>query len=215
MSLRIVQPDMPSIGFSDYARQNCRPELGHSYTILSEDQLIELAEEHWQSRSSGDGETGIDRKVIIRLPISFNEERWGIPANTSLFIGTSALLHPEMVLSDKVVQRQGQTQEDYFIAHLVKISELKRLGLQTEPVNLALIVLYSKEALQEKKERSIDVDWEIITILTAVEEYQPMLGLTMARNHLNLPGGTLSVYTADAFAKALIFWEKRVQVISG
>jgi len=75
------------------------------------------------------------------------------------------------------------------------------------------IVLYRKDVLAENDENSTDAEWEIVSInASPTEEDTPMTPLTMARNFLELPGGTKGEYTAEEFAKSIVFWSQHVMV---
>lgn len=68
------------------------------------------------------------------------------------------------------------------------------------------IVLYRHDVLAENDEHSCDADWEIISVNPRVtEEEQPMDPVTMARNFLQMAGGTKGKFSAEDFAKAIIF----------
>jgi len=70
------------------------------------------------------------------------------------------------------------------------------------------IVLYSRALLVEEGEQvPVDVDYEIVSINARTqEEPEPMTPMAMARNFLGLPGGTKAEYTAEQFAKAILYW---------
>jgi hypothetical protein len=91
----------------------------------------------------------------------------------------------EVFVSEKVAQEHG--------------------ALVVRPARTVDIVCYSAEALMENDGgRSTDCDWEIVTFLcTDEDEQEPMTPLTMARNFLEKPGGTRSVYTSREFAESI------------
>lgn len=69
------------------------------------------------------------------------------------------------------------------------------------------IVLYRHDVLVENSEHSCDADWEIVSVNCRVtEEETPMDPVTMARNFLHLEGGTKGDFSAEDFAKSIIFW---------
>lgn len=73
------------------------------------------------------------------------------------------------------------------------------------------IVLYRWDVLAENNERSYDAEWEIVSINGKLtDEVQPMAPLTMARNFLHLTGGTKGDFTAEDFAKSIIYWSKKI-----
>jgi hypothetical protein len=77
------------------------------------------------------------------------------------------------------------------------------------PALVVEIVLYSRETLGADASPE-GYDWEIISInARPTVEPEPMHPQTMARNMLGLPGGTPAVYTAEEFAKAVLYWSTR------
>ena len=73
----------------------------------------------------------------------------------------------------------------------------------------ASVVLYSHAVLAENNEADTDAEWEIVAIKARTsEEEEPMHYYTMARNFLHLPGGTQGDFSADDFAKSIIYWHQ-------
>lgn len=72
----------------------------------------------------------------------------------------------------------------------------------------ASVVLYRHDVLAENNERETDAEWEIVCIKARVteEEEEPMDPYTMARNFLHLAGGTKGDFTAEQFAKSILYW---------
>jgi hypothetical protein len=71
----------------------------------------------------------------------------------------------------------------------------------------ASVVLYRHDILAENNERETDAEWEIVAIKARVtEEEEPMDPYTMARNFLHLKGGTKGDFTAEQFAKSIVYW---------
>lgn len=71
----------------------------------------------------------------------------------------------------------------------------------------ASVVLYRHDVLAEDNDRSTDAKWEIIAIKARVsKEEDPMDPYTMARNFLHLKGGTKASFTAEEFAKSIVYW---------
>lgn len=75
------------------------------------------------------------------------------------------------------------------------------------------VVLYRKDVLDEGGEAThADSDWEIVSINAEPgAEASPMHPVTMARNFLQMTGGTKAEYTAEEFARAIVFWANHVQ----
>jgi len=71
----------------------------------------------------------------------------------------------------------------------------------------ASVVLYRHDVLAENDERETEAEWEIVAIKARVtEEEEPMDPYTMARNFLHLKGGTKGDFTAEQFAKSIVYW---------
>lgn len=71
----------------------------------------------------------------------------------------------------------------------------------------ASVVLYRHDVLAENNERETEAEWEIVAIKARVtEEEEPMDPYTMARNFLHLKGGTKGDFTAEQFAKSIVYW---------
>ena len=71
----------------------------------------------------------------------------------------------------------------------------------------ASVVLYRHDVLEENNERETNAEWEIVAIKARVtEEEEPMDPYTMARNFLHLKGGTKGDFTAEQFAKSIVYW---------
>lgn len=81
------------------------------------------------------------------------------------------------------------------------------------PAKEVELVLYSKATLDETGDSATGAEWDIISInARPTEGPEPMAPMAMARNFLDLPGGTKAEYTAEEFAKAIIYWSARVNI---
>lgn len=80
-----------------------------------------------------------------------------------------------------------------------------------QPAKFAQVVLYRRDVLAENNENETDAEWEIVAIKarTTVDE-EPMDPYTMARNFLHLTGGTKGDFTAEDFAKSIVYWNNHV-----
>lgn len=77
----------------------------------------------------------------------------------------------------------------------------------------ASVVLYRKDVLEENNERETDADWEIVCIKARVDdEEEPMDPYTMARNFLHLAGGTKGDFSAEDFAKSIVYWNNHCMI---
>ena len=89
-----------------------------------------------------------------------------------------------------------------------ELSYLQVKGRPKYQAKYANLVVYRKDVLRD--EATSDAEWEIVSInAKETEEEEPMNPITMARNFLELEGGTKGRYTAEEFAKAIIYWSQR------
>ncbi len=83
------------------------------------------------------------------------------------------------------------------------------VGAQKLPAKFVELVLYRGDVLGS--DATTDCEWELISInARPTEEEEPPTPMAMARNFLELPGGTKAEYTAEEFAKAIAYWSGRV-----
>jgi hypothetical protein len=181
---------MISLGFSKFARERHKKGTGNSFFNLSEELVIKLVTDEWALRYPGQGETGLDRKIVVPVnPIGF-------------WISTTTTLLEGMPLQAEVVRRQPG--EDPYVEVYIDTLDAMKFGISPTPAVYCNIVCYSAEALLENGgERSTFCDWEIVAILASKKEIEPMPPLTMARNFLEKAGGTKSIYSAEEFAQAI------------
>jgi hypothetical protein len=193
---------MPTIGWSDFAIKFCHRDSGKTYTTLSQEEVIARIKAAWDARIPGNGETGLDRKILVPV----QPDGFFCPPRVELVEGLP-------VQAQITCRQQG---EDLYVETFVTPEDVARLGLNCEvPAKRCDVVLYSAEALLENNgTRTTDCEWEIVCLLArATDEPESMSPLTMARNFLNMPGGTKSVYTAEQFARAIYDGSKKsVQV---
>lgn len=78
----------------------------------------------------------------------------------------------------------------------------------------ASVVLYRYDVLEEGNERQTDAEWEIVCIKARTsDEEEPMDPYTMARNFLKLDGGTKGDFTAEQFAKSIVYWNNHTMCV--
>jgi hypothetical protein len=64
--------------------------------------------------------------------------------------------------------------------------------------------------LAENNEAETDSDWEIISInARATVDDEPLTPMAMARNFLEFTGGTKAEYSAEEFAKSIVYWSNK------
>ena len=186
-----MKSEYPTIGLSEFAKNNSIREKGYSYTTLPLEAVIKQIQENWDQRIPGSGEPNTDRKVLVPIsPINFY-----CPLRAKLVEG--------LPIQTKAIRRQDG--EDLYLETYVKESDaIKFNALIERPAVEVNVVCYSAEAVQENNQkRSTDADWEIITYLATDGGIEPMSPLVMARNYLEMPGGTKTDYSAQQFAEAI------------
>ncbi len=206
---------MNKLGISNFYKLNNCPGSGNSFTRLSDEELVSLVLHNWNRRQPGRGETTIERKVVVPI---FNH-KWvdifgGWP-HEKYFTGFTRELRADAPFKVRIERRKGQPETEapmirthlpleYVVNHMIKMEE----------ANYVNVICYSAEALLENNgTRTTNCDWEIVSIICSPIENEPMAPSTMARNQLELPGGTKSEYTSLEYAQAIHYWSGRVRVI--
>jgi|TARA_Y100000031_G_scaffold149992_1_gene188692 hypothetical protein len=86
--------------------------------------------------------------------------------------------------------------------------QVEAVGGDKLPAKVVEVVLYRHDVLG--RDASSEAEWEIISInARPTDEPEPATPVAMARNFLELPGGTKADYSAEEFAKAIIYWSRR------
>jgi hypothetical protein len=184
---------VPSLGWSDFARRRYVRGSGRTYYEGTEEELLDLVRTNWARRRPGQGRAGLDEVVVV-------------PVAPERFVGATVLVDETTPLSAALVRR-GPEEEPY-----VEV----RAGGPREEVRFASVVLYSAATLElNGGRRSGDSDWEVVALLAAAVEEEPMDPLTMARNLLAEAGGTPCEYTARQFAESVWYWARRAKAEEG
>lgn len=183
-----------TLDWSDFAIKNNSRHSGNSYTTLDRRDVVLRVLDHWSKARPGAGETGLDRKILIRIP----PDGFYCPPRAKLVEG--------MVVKAEVKLRQDG--EDPTLETYVEEDEAQRCNaLVIVPAKYVDVVCYSREALLENNGKSsTGCDFEIVCLLASVGDNEPMMPMAMARNYLEMPGGTKSDYTAREFAEAVYYW---------
>lgn len=79
------------------------------------------------------------------------------------------------------------------------------------PAHACQAVIYRRDVLQEGGDEGPEgAEWEIISLnARPTLAPEPMTPMSMARNLLEMEGGTEAEYTAEDFAKAIVYWSTR------
>jgi len=183
-----------TLGWSEFAIANNSLSSGNTYSVFSEQEIVDLVLNHWGEAVAGQGESTLDRKILVPIP----PHGFFCPPRANLVSG--------MRVTSEIKTRQAG--EDPYIETYVEEDEARRLNAFVEiPAKRVDVVCYSASALLENDgKRSTDCQWEIVCLLATTGEQESMMPLAMARNYLEKPGGTLTVYSAREFAESIYYW---------
>ena len=192
-----------TVGCSDFALDRHKIGSGYSYTTLIHggkqirDKVCSLVMDNWSKAIPGDGETTLDRKVLVPVPpIGFF-----CPDRASI-VGADI----RMPINAHLTTRQDG--EDPFVETWVwkDVAITWDALIITQAVRVQLVCYSADTLLENDGKRTTDCSWEIVSLnCDNGKESPPMPPLTMARNMLEKPGGTKSEYTAQEFADA-VWW---------
>lgn len=175
------------LGWSDFARGRHVAGGKHTWFEGSHEELVCRILDSWEHRRPGAGRHNCEKVIVV-------------PVDPAGFVSSTVQVTEETPLHASFERRQAH-EEGY-----VRVTaEGPR-----EEVSYASVVLYSAATLLENEgKRSGDFDWEIVCLIAGPEPEEPMDPLTMARNMLEMPGGTYCHYTAEQFAEAVWYWAGR------
>jgi len=160
------------------------PESGFSHFTGSWSELESIAE--WALSNPNRVRPGYRDGVVLV----------DVPAETGFYSAIVSLTEESKLTSNYAARREGE-------APFIRTSAVAK----KQPAKYASLVLYRHDVLAENNERETDAEWEIVCIKARVtEEEEPMDPYTMARNFLHLEGGTKGDFTAEQFAKSIVYW---------
>lgn len=166
------------------------PESGYSYFNGTWEEL-----ENWASSVMNAGVYGLD--FPYEVTPGYRDGVVLLTLNPVKFYSALVKLDEETKLTVNYAPRR--LGEDPFLRVSAKAKK--------QPAKHAQVVLYRHDVLAENNERETDAEWEIVCIKARVtEEEEPMDPYTMARNFLHMKGGTKGDFSADDFAKSIVFW---------
>jgi hypothetical protein len=174
------------LAINDYCRNNHSEDKGSHYAG-SEESLLALVAANWDKRKPGFTEGCAEVSVP---PEGF-------------FSGVVDLVaKPKAVLTPRFAPRQ-EGEDPVLSVH-------GEPALKA-PAKRVRIILYSHDLLAKDGDNTTEAEFEIITILAECDEEEaPMPPVTMARNFLNLDGGTKGDFSPEDFAKAIMYWSQHV-----
>jgi hypothetical protein len=176
---------MKKFGVNNFARTRHTKFSPYSYFTGTEAELLAMIEDNFSK-----GRPGNREGVII------------VPVDTTGFFSGVCVVQPGMHLqADFKARREG---EDPFVQVTAKAGFAHKAQAK-----IVEIILYSKDAMGP--DATEGAEWEVISInARETLEDEPQHPISMARNLLGLPGGTKVNYTAEDFAKSIIYWSNRV-----
>jgi hypothetical protein len=178
---------MTTFAPNDFALKNHTPGKG-SHFAGGFDNLMSLIKEHWVARKPG----FTDGCWEITLPVA------------GFFTGLVDLrtCHPD-ALRCTFAKRDGVEGDEEPMLTVRAPANLKA------PAVSVRVICYSHELLGA--EATTSADFELVTILAEPgDEPAPMPPVTMARNFLAMEGGTKGSFSAEDFAKSIVFWAQHV-----
>lgn len=174
----------PSIAINEFAKRQVENSKYSHYEGTWEE-LIQLIKNNFNNKKESPNREGV---IYVSLPPKrFFSSIVEVNAETQL----KAIFAP---------RREGEA----------PYIQVEAVGDKMPAKNIT-IVLYSHDLLAKNKEYSTNKDWEVVSI-NAGTETEPTPPMAMARNQLNLPGGTKASYSAQDFAESIIYWSGKVQV---
>lgn len=164
------------------------PESGYSHFDGPWEDLEHMASYHLKSFPYMVHPGYRDGVVLVDVPVDHAGHR---------FFSAIVKLDKDMKLTTNYAPRRlGE-------ASFIRISAKAK----KQPAKYAQLVLYRHDVLAENNERETDAEWEIVCIKARVtDEEEPMDPYTMARNFLHLAGGTKGDFSAEDFAKSIVYW---------
>lgn len=167
------------------------PESGYSHFDGSWEELAEIAAKYLNTGLAKEGyKKGV---MLISIPKKDDFE------NPLLKRFYSATVHIKKDTKLTVSHAPRQRGEAAFLRVSAKAEK--------QPASACEIILYHADVLSEDDDRSTGAEWEVIAIKArSSREEEPMDPYTMARNFLHMKGGTKAEFTAEQFAKSIVYW---------
>jgi len=194
---------MITLGISSFYKLNNVKGSGNSYTFLNKEELVAIVLSNWHLRKAGQGETTLDRKVVVPIPVDY------------CYTGFTRDFNERTYIKTKISRRKGQPlNEAPTITNYIPLTYAVKNYLKMEEAKYVNVVCYSAAVLLENNgTRTTDCDFEIVTIVCSPIADEPMLPMTMANNELEMSGYTKSHYTSEEYAKAIVYWQGRIRVV--
>jgi len=172
---------MPKIEINNFVRRQTK-ESKYSYFDGNFAELVEMADDFFEEALPS-GRPGV---MLIPVPVE------------KFYCGVVNVTPKTRLKASFSARRDGE-------ACFIQTEAIRAKKLPAMHVDL---VIYSHETLGI--DSSTDADWEIVSINArpTIEE-EPPTPMAMARNFLELVGGTKAEYSAEDFAKSILYWSTR------
>lgn len=160
-------------------------ESKYSHFAGTQEELVSLVEGNFNHAKPGYR----DGVVLVSLP------------PLGFFSGVVDVTSDTPLRADFSARRKG---EEAYIS-------VTAIGGEKLPAKVVEVVCYRRDVLE--KDASTDAEWEIVSLnARPTDEPEPPTPVAMARNFLELPGGTKATYTAEEFARSIMYWSKRAML---
>lgn len=172
---------MPTIKFSDFAKDRHTPDSPHSYTTLPDQAVFDQILENWErakpsyrayDKATGKDEKGLLFGGVILVPID--------PA--SFFSGVVQLQDGDVLAGVFKPRRKGEDPR----------KQIYVVGKSKLPAKSVDIVLYHRDVLaEEEPDKDYPAEWEIVSLNASPTEFEtPIHPMTLLANHFGASGGT-------------------------
>jgi hypothetical protein len=172
---------MTKIAVNEFVKRQV-PESRFSHFAGTWDELVALVELHF-----GEAKPGYKDGILL-VPVP----------PEGFFSGVVELSEDTPLRAEFAARRKGE--EPYL--------QVVAVGGDKLPAKMVEVVLYRHDVLGS--DASTDAEYEIVSVnARPTEEPEPQTPVAMARNFLELAGGTKAEYSAEDFARSIIYWSKR------
>lgn len=177
---------MTSFGINEFARRQTK-DSPFSYFDGSEEELLTVIRENFCARERG------YREGVVIVPVCQPQT-----SRTLFYSGVCEVTEDTELRAEFSARRPGE-------APFLKV---RAVGGEKIAAYVTELVLYSREVLGG--DATEGADWELISINARPgADPEPMSPMAMARNFLGHEGGTRATYTAEEFARAIVYWSRR------
>lgn len=178
------------VACGEFVKRQTR-ESGYSHFEGTWEELEEIAA---QLLNTGFVSPGYrDGVILISMP---EQDGWRNPVLNRFRSAVVDLNENSKLKANYAPRREGE-------APFIRVSAKAK----KQVAKYASLVLYRHDVLAENHERETYAEWEIVAIKARTsKEEEPMDPYTMSRNFLHLTGGTKGDFTAEQFAKSIVYW---------